>query len=104
NDKSSSRTNNSNYNPTTYAMRAYQGSKITISCATAFTKVVFTLDDFVDSYGNSYLAGFDNMTIEGATITRDNDVVTITFNTAVTEFSTADLTAQVRIKKIELFN
>lgn len=100
NDKSSSRTNNSNYNPTTYAMRAYQGSKITISSTTAFTKVVFTLDDYENG---KYLLGFDGMTIAGATITRNNDVVTITFDTAVTEFSTTDLPSQVRIEKIDLY-
>ena len=103
NDKSSSTTANSNYTPsaTSYAARAYQGSKITVSSTTAFKSIVFTLDDY---QSGKYLIGFDGMEIAGATITRDNDVVTITFATAVTTFTSADLLKQVRIEKIEIFN
>ena len=62
---------------------------------------MFTLDDF---QSGKYLTGFDDMTIDGATIKRDNDVVTITFNSAVTTFTTGNLNAQVRIEKIDLYN
>ncbi len=82
------------------AIRVYKNSTITISCDTVFTKVVLTLDD--SSNGN-YLKGFDGMTIEGATITRENDLVSITFTSATTTFTTANLLAQVRIENIALF-
>lgn len=102
NDKAASQT--ANYDQQgTYAARAYQGSTITVSYSSAFTKVVFTLDDFVQN-GKNYIEGFDGMEIAGATITRNNDVVTITFATAVTTFTTANLLKQVRIEKIEIFN
>ena len=100
NDKASS--TNDNYTPGSYAARAYQGSTITITSTTAFKTVVFTLDDYV-SYDKQYIFGFDNMTIDGATVTRNNDVVTITFATAVTTFTTPNLASQVRIEKIEIF-
>ena len=100
NDKSSSETDCYDQKGT-YAARAYKGSKITVSYNTAFKKIVFTLDDYWDG---QYLGGFDGMTIDGATITRDNDVVTITFNSAVTTFTTDNLKAQVRIEKIDLYN
>ena len=103
NDKSSSTTPNNNHTPTatTFAARAYQGSKITVTSTTAFKSIVFTLDDY---QSGKYLTGFDGMEITGATITRENDVVTITFATAVTTFTSADLIKQVRIEKIEIFN
>ena len=98
NDKASSTTDN--YNQTgSYAARAYKGSTITITSTTAFKTVKFTLDDYSSG---QYLTGFDGMTITGATITRDGDVVTITFTTAVTTFTTANLGAQIRIEKIEV--
>ena len=100
NDKASS-TNPCFDQTGTYAARAYKGSTITVSYNTAFKKIVFTLDDF---QSGKYLTGFDDMTIDGATITRDNDVVTITFNSAVTTFTTGNLNAQVRIEKIDLYN
>lgn len=100
NDKASSSTDCYDQQGT-YAARAYKGSKITVSYNTAFKKIVFTLDDY---QSGKYLTGFDDMTIDGATIKRDNDVVTITFNSAVTTFTTDNLNAQVRIEKIDLFN
>jgi hypothetical protein len=99
NDKASSTTDNYDQKGT-YAARAYQGSTITITATTAFKKVQFTLDDYDNG---KYLPGFDGMTIAGATITRENDVVTITFTTAVTTFTTANLIKQARIEKIEIF-
>ena len=84
----------------TYAARAYQGSTITISHSTAFSKIVFTLDDYSNG---EYLLAFDGMEIAGATITRNNDVVTITLSAATTSFTTANLIKQARIEKIEVF-
>lgn len=84
----------------TTSARAYKSSTITISSDTAFTKVVFTLDDYSSG---QYLTGFDGMEIEGATITRETDVVTITFSSATKTFTTANLLSQVRIEKIEIF-
>ena len=83
-----------------YAARAYQGSTITISHSTAFSKIVFTLDDY---QSGQYLVAFDGMEIAGATITRNNDVVTITLSAAATSFKTANLIKQARIEKIEVF-
>ena len=99
NDKASSTTDN--YDQTgTFAARAYQGSTITISHANAFSKIVFTLDDY---QSGQYLVAFDGMEIAGATITRNNDVVTITLSAATTSFTTANLIKQARIEKIEVF-
>lgn len=99
NDKAASTTDNYDQKGT-YAARAYQGSTITLSCTTAFSKVVFTLDDYESG---KYLLAFDGMEIAGATITRNNDVVTITLSSAVTTFTTANLIKQARIEKIEVF-
>ena len=99
NDKASSTTNNSNYSPTEYAARAYQGSTIKIEYA-GMTKIVITLDDYQDG---KYLAGFDEMEVAGATITRDNDVVTIVFASATDVFQSGELAKQARIEKIEVY-
>ncbi len=97
NTKSASTTDN--YNQTgIYAARAYAGSNIKIEY-TGMKKVVFTLDD----YKGNYLAGLDSITISGATITRNNDIVTIEFENAVDSFETGNLGSQIRIEQIEVY-
>ena len=82
-----------------YAQRAYKGSTIKIEY-TGMTKIVLTLDDYSDG---KYLTGLDGMTVEGATIVRNNDVVTIYLATACDAFQSADLLGQIRIEKIDIY-
>ena len=84
-----------------YAQRAYAGSTIKIEYP-GMTKIVITFDDY-ESNGKTYMAGFDGMTVAGATITRENDVLTIVFDVATDVFQSTTLTSQVRIEKIEVF-
>ena len=101
NDKASSTV--SNYtNISSYAARAYAGSTIKIEY-TGMTKIVLVLDDYSPEAGKDYLKGFDGMTVEGATIVRENDVVTIYFAAATNVFQSAPLGAQVRIEQIEVY-
>ena len=86
---------------TSYAQRAYKGSTIKIEYP-GMTQIVITFDDY-ESNGKTYMAGFDGMTVEGATFSRDNDVLTITFAAATDVFQSAELTSQVRIEKVEVF-
>ena len=102
-------TNNKNtsstdcYNNTgTYAARFYGGATIKIEYP-GMTKIVLTLDDYSPEAGKDYLKGFDGMTVEGATITRDNDIVTIIFDAATDVFQSAALGSQVRVEKIEVY-
>lgn len=89
------------YNQTgDYSARAYKGSTITITTEKAFLRIVFTLDDFRNG---EFLNGFNGMTVEGATITQKNDIVTIVLSEAATTFTTAQLTAKIAIEKIELY-
>ena len=85
-----------------YAQRAYKGSTIKIEYP-GMTKIVITFDDYKTSDGKSYMAGFDGMTVAGATITRDNDVLTIIFDAATDVFQSTALSSQVRIKQIQVF-
>ena len=84
-----------------YAQRAYKGSTIKIEYP-GMTQIVITFDDY-ESNGKTYMAGFDGMTVEGATFSRNNDVLTITFAAATDVFQSAELTSQVRIEKVEVF-
>ncbi|MBQ7326190.1 MAG: hypothetical protein IJW93_01790 [Clostridia bacterium] len=101
NDKASSTTPNYS-NISSYAARAYAGSTIKIEY-TGMTKIVLVLDDYSPEAGKDYLKGFDGMTVEGATIVRENDVVTIYFAAATNVFQSAPLGAQVRIEQIEVY-
>lgn len=84
-----------------YSQRAYQGSTVKIEY-TGMTKIVITLDDG-EQNGKTYMAGFDGMTVAGATITRDNDVLTIIFDEPTDVFQSGNLASQTRIEKIEVF-
>ncbi|MBP3592595.1 MAG: hypothetical protein J6K14_08940 [Clostridia bacterium] len=100
NDRGTEQTN-ALYNATegsTLATRAFKHTTITIEAESAFRRIVFVL------YNNSdYITGFDGMTVEGATITRKNNIVTISFEEDVTSFVSAALLSQVRIEKIALY-
>ena len=85
----------------TYAQRAYAGSTVKIEYP-GMTMIVITFDDY-EVNGKTYMSGFDGMTVAGATITRDNDVLTIVFDTATDVFQSGNLSSQVRIEKIEVY-
>ena len=85
-----------------YAQRAYAGSTVKIEYP-GMTKIVITFDDYTTSDGKTYMSGFDGMTVAGATLTRDNDVLTIVFDAATDVFQSGTLASQVRIEKIEVY-
>lgn len=101
NDKNTSTTDCYN-NTGSYAGRFYTGATIKIEYP-GMTKIVITLDDYTPDGTKYYLSGFDGMTVPGATITRDNDVVTIIFDAATDVFQSTALASQTRIEKIEVF-
>ena len=85
-----------------YAQRAYAGSTIKIEYK-GMTKIVITFDDYSPDGTKNYMSGMDGMTVAGATISRENDVLTIVFDAATDVFQSTNLTSQVRIEKIEVF-
>ncbi|MBO7196116.1 MAG: hypothetical protein J6V80_02160 [Clostridia bacterium] len=85
-----------------YAQRAYAGSTVKIEYP-GMTKIVITFDDYSPDGTKTYMTGFDGMTVEGATFSRANDVLTITFAAATDVFQSTTLTSQVRIEKIEVY-
>ena len=101
NDKNTSSTDCYN-NTGSYAARFYGGATIKIEYK-GMTKIVFTLDDYSPKPGKDYLQGFDGMTVEGATIVRENDVVTIYFAAATDVFQSAPLGSQIRVEQIEVY-
>lgn len=101
NDKAASNNNLYDMNGKTYATRAYQGSTVKIEY-TGMVAIVLHLDDHTDG-DKSYMAGFDGMVVDGATITRDGTVVTITFAKATNVFQSANLAKQTRIKSIDVY-
>ena len=101
NDKNTSTTNCYN-NTGSYAARFYSGATIKIEYK-GMTKIVLTLDDYSPEAGKDYLKGFDGMKVDGATIVRENDVVTIYFAAATDVFQSAALSAQVRVEKIDVY-
>ena len=101
NDKGSSSTDCYN-NTSNYAARFYGGATIKIEYK-GMTKIVITLDDYSPDGTKTYLAGLDGMTVEGATIVRNHDVVTIYFAAATDVFQSAALGSQIRVEQIEVF-
>ena len=101
NDKASSKTDCYN-NTGSYAARFYAGSTLKIEY-TGMTKIVLTFDDYSPDGSKNYLEGFDGMTVEGATLVRNNDVLTIYFTAPTNEFMSGNLASQVRIEQIEVF-
>ncbi len=85
-----------------YAQRAYAGSTIKIEYP-GMTKIVITFDDYSPDGTKNYMSGMDGMTVAGATITRENDVLTIVFSAPTNVFQSTTLTSQVRIEKIEVY-
>lgn len=98
NDKADS-TNDNYTDQGTYAARMYKGSTIKVEY-TNIVKIVFVLDDFSNG---QYLPGFDGMTVDGATIERVGDTVTILFNAPVNVFQSAGLGAQIRVETIKVY-
>ena len=99
NDKASSTNNFYDMTGKTYATRAYKGSTVKVEY-TGMTAIVFHLDDYNNG---DYTKGFDNMTVSGATISRDGATVTITFASATNAFQSTDLGSQIRIKSIDVY-
>ena len=100
NDKASS--TNANYSDQSkYAARAYKSSTVKIEY-TGMVAIVLHLDNY-ESNGKTYMAGFDGMEVAGATITRDADVVTITFASPVNVFQSTELASQTRINSIDVY-
>ena len=92
NDKASSTNNVADYsNPA----RFYKSSDLKVAYTSAFTKVVINT-----AGGKDFPADF---TIEGATVTVEGTVCTITFATAVQSFTITTLPNQVRVSTIEIF-
>lgn len=102
NDKAASDLDCYNTTNNTFATRAYAGSTITIEYVYAMTSIVFTLDDGTYN-GKQYLAGFDNMSVSGATVSRSGDTVTVKFNSATKAFQSAQLGSQVRILSVTVY-
>ncbi len=84
-----------------YAARVYKGATVTVEYP-KMTKIVINCDDH-ESGGSTYYSGFDDMTVNGATITREGTVVTITFESTTDKFVSASVASQVRILSIEVF-
>lgn len=82
-----------------YAQRFYAKSTVKIEYP-GMTKIVIDCDEYSDL---KYVKGFDGMTIEGATITRDNDIVTIIFAAPTDVFQSTALSSQIRCEKITVY-
>ena len=93
---------NSGDSRSTWATRAYASSTIKIEYTSAMTAIVITMDDGTYN-GKQYMSGFDGMSVEGATITRDNDKVTIVLSAPTSSFQSAELASQCRIKGVEVY-
>ena len=84
-----------------WAARIYTGATLTVEYP-QMTKIVITCDG--NTYNNkTYISGFDGMQVSGATITRQDNVITITLASAQDKFVSANLSSQVRVLSIEVF-
>ncbi len=90
NEKSASTNDVADYSP----IRCYKGSSIKVEFAGMKTVVLHCVDKGT--------AGMEGITIEGATITMEGNVITIAFANAVDSFSVEDLKAQIRFSSIEI--
>ena len=100
NDKASSITDNYDQ-AQNYAARAYKDSTVKIEY-TGMKAIVIKVDTYEVS-GKTYMAGFDGMTVAGATITRDGDTITITFENPTNVFQSTGLASQTRIISISVY-
>ena len=82
-----------------YAQRFYAKSTVKIEYP-GMTKIVIDCDEYSDL---KYVKGFDGMTVEGATITRENDIVTIIFTAPTDVFQSTALPSQIRCEKITVY-
>ena len=102
NNKGNSETDCYDVGSNNYGTRAYTGSTITIAYTSAISKIEIYLDD--GTYNKKqYIEGFDGMTVAGATISRNGNVVTITLTQPATSFTTAGLLKQVRILSVAVY-
>ena len=102
NDKANSKNSCYNNQNADYATRAYEKSTIKIEYSSAMTAIVFTLDD--GTYNNKqYMFGFDGMSVADASITRNNDTVTIVLSEPATSFKSAELASQCRIESVTVY-
>ena len=93
NAKASSQTNVGNYvNP----VRLYANSSIALEHSNGIKAIVFATS------GSDYTTALSESIVSptGATVTTEGNNITITFDSPVTSYSIADLTAQVRLKSI----
>ena len=84
-----------------YSARVYAGATLTVEYP-QMTKIVINCDSY--SYGDkTYYSGFDSMEIAGATITRNELVITITFDQPTDKFVSGSMASQTRILSVEVF-
>ena len=90
NNKASSSSSVANYSK---PVRLYAGSNIVVAATGKITKIVF------DCNSNSYATTLKTSmgSVSGATVTVNNDKVTVTFSNPVDSFTIAKLSAQVRL-------
>lgn len=93
---------NSGENRSTWSTRAYAQSTIKIEYTSPMTAIVFTMDEELYN-GKQYISGFDGMSVTGATITRENDIVTVVLTTPSTTFQSGELTNQCRIESVAVY-
>lgn len=97
NDKASSSTAVGNYsNP----VRLYNGSSITITAEGKISKIVVTVNTGKSEYYTAFES--DAKGVSGASVSRSNNVVTITFAEPVDEFKVAKLSKQTRFNTLSV--
>ena len=89
-------------NKSTWSTRAYAQSTVKIEYTSPMTAIVFTMDD--ELYNNKqYISGFDGMSVSGANISRENDIVTVVLTTPKTAFQSGELANQCRIESVAVY-
>lgn len=102
NDQASSKTPCYNTSDESWSTRAYGGSTIKITYTSPMTSIVITFDN--GTYNDKqYMSGFDDMSVAGATIARNEDKLTITFSTPSTTFQSGELASQCRINSVTVY-
>ncbi len=100
-DKASSTTDLVDKTVDGHSARVYAGATLTVEYP-QMTKIVINCDSY--SYGDkTYYSGFDGMEIAGATITRNELVITITFDQPTDKFVSGSMASQTRILSVEVF-
>ncbi len=94
NDKAGSSANVGDY---TKPARFYKGTSLTIAYTQNIAKIIFTCDDYKETYPNDLATS-----ITGADVSVDGLIVTVTPNAAANSFTIAALAGQVRVDSIEV--